>query len=84
MIPAAENVEGAADSLRTLPDRVKQDQRKELLEAIGQDTAGKLGLSWPVSEEAVTGYQLGLQTARMILAGSAELIRKGVDPAKVL
>lgn len=84
MIPSAMIIEGAADSLRKMDPRSRDDQTKELHEAIGEDTATKLGLTFPLSAEVETAYALGVETARRMVAGSAEVILHGADPEKIL
>lgn len=55
-VPAAMIIEMAVDSLKDAEVPMLQDQRKELHEAIGE-----------VSLEYQQGYELGLQTARIIV-----------------
>lgn len=84
IIPAAMNIEAAVDSMATVAAEMKADQTKELVAAMGAQTTKKLGVRFPPSGTFITGYQLGLQTARMLLAGSVELATKGVNPEDVL
>lgn len=81
-IPAAMFIESAADSLKTLTDFVRKDQQKEL-SSFGDVRAQAIGASG-LSDDFRKGYELGLQTARTVVAGSAALIIKGVDPKEVL
>jgi hypothetical protein len=75
MVPAAMDIYSAQDSLKAgdLPDWMKKDQRKELQSAVPE-----------VSDDMAAGYELGLQTARVIIFGSAEVNLKKADPAKIL
>ena len=82
MIPAAMFIESAADSISTLDPAVAADQLKELA-SFGDARAQKLGASG-LSKDLQIGYELGLQTARAILATSMALISKGVKPGDVL
>ncbi len=84
VIPAAMNIEAAVDAMATVPAEVKADQTKELVAAIGKPSARALGVKFPISGVFVTGYQLGLQVARMMIAGNAEVATKGVNPEDVL
>jgi hypothetical protein len=74
LAPAAMFIESAADSLKTADPMMLQAQTKEL-ETFGYTS------DW---ESLVDGYNLGLQTARMILAGSPQLILKGIKPESIL
>lgn len=66
-------IESAQDMLKTLDKWTRDDQKKELKFAV----AG-------ASDDFAAGYELGLQTARAILAGSPALVLKGVKPSDVL
>jgi len=52
--------------------------------SIGDEQAKILGVSFPVSDDFLRGYQLGLETARGMISASVELITHGADPKKVL
>ena len=82
IVPAAMDIESAADSLKNLPHWIHDDQLKELA-AFGDARAKELGASG-VSDDFKIGYLLALQTARVMIASSAELATKGADPNKVL
>lgn len=73
VVPAAMDIEMAVDSLPKIDERVLADQARELHCAVGDTTPDFVG-----------GYQLGIQTARLMLAGSAELAMHGADPKNVL
>lgn len=73
LVPAAMNIETAIDSMKHLPEWMRVDQRKELYSALGEK-----------SEDFQQGYELGLATARVILAGSVRLALNGVKPEDVL
>lgn len=66
IIPNAENIEVAADTLGTVEEWITEDQAKELHTAIGEEMAKKLGVSFPLSDDFEEGYQLGIQTARLM------------------
>ena len=84
IVPAAMNIETAVDMLNDVPSAVLNDQTKELASAMGADACERLGLKFPLSDEAIVGYRLGLQTARAVVMGSAALAIKGVDAKDVL
>ena len=84
IVPAAMNIESAVDSFKTVPEWVAKDQLKELHSAIGADTAKRMGIQYPLTLEFAAGYQLGIQTARAIIAGSVEVLTKGADPQNIL
>jgi hypothetical protein len=73
--PAAMFIESAIDMLKdgSVPDVVRATQVKELQFATGNH-----------DPRFAQGYELGLQTARVILAGSVALALKGVKPGDVL
>ena len=81
-IPAAQFIESAADSIKSLDAFVAAGQTKELA-SFGAVRAKALGASG-LSDDFVLGYQLGLQTARVVIATSGALIVKGVNPKDVL
>lgn len=80
--PAVMWIESAADSLKSAPDFIRDSQMKELT-SFGDARAKQIGASG-VSDDFKKGYELGLQTARTVLATSATLIMKGVNPLEVL
>jgi hypothetical protein len=82
VIPAAMNIEMAADSLKTVTALVKLDQLSEL-KSFGDTRAQDIGASG-LSEDFKRGYELGLQVARVMIAGSVEVVLKGVNPEHVL
>jgi hypothetical protein len=82
IIPAAMNLESAADMLKDVPKWVRDDQQKEL-SSFGDARAQRLGATG-LSDDFRKGYEFGLQTARALVAQSAELILKGADPQNVL
>ena len=90
LVPNASQVESAVDSLLKLKADEKlnwilPDECKELHEALGADVATRLGIVASASDVNLEiGYLLGLETARMVIAESAALIMKGVDPKDVL
>lgn len=56
-VPPAGLIEAARDALERLSEGQKADQRRELVFALGGP-----------SEEFIAGYQLGLQTMRVMIA----------------
>jgi hypothetical protein len=66
-IPSAMHIEAAAAQMKTLPLSVKQGELRELLE-FGHERAQQLGAR-SVNVDLMTGYLLGLETARVFLAG---------------
>lgn len=84
MSPNAEDIERACDDLKSLSDFMKKSQMKELTSAMGASTLEKLGSTFPLTEDFRKGYELGLQTCRIVLRGSTALILKGVNPEDVL
>lgn len=75
LAPNAEQIETAAEQIKQgqLSGFIRDSQRKELHSAVGA-----------VSDDFVRGYELGVQTARVVLQGSTALMLKGVDPKDVL
>lgn len=84
VIPNAENVEAAVESLKELGDEWRLDQLKELRAGMGAQEAAELGVRRPPSKEFEAGYTLGLQTARQLVKGSVALLLKEVNPEDVL
>lgn len=84
VIPAAMNVEIALDALPKVEQRWRDKQLEELSAGVGASSAQALGVTFPLSDEFKRGYELGVQTARNMVAGSAELLLKGGNPANVL
>jgi hypothetical protein len=94
LAPNVEQIESAADMLSVkgtgaphadyprVPDAVRKSQMKEL-SSFGDARAIAIGASG-VSKDFQIGYVLGLQAARVVLAGSSTLAEKGVDPSNVL
>ena len=83
-IPAASDIEGAVDGLGKVEQRWRDDQQKELTCAIGASTCKNLGIGFPLSDEFRSGYEIGIQTARRMVQGSAELLLHGANPENVL
>ena len=80
--PNAEQIETAADTINKVPSFVRASQTKEL-HSFGEVRAQALGVSG-LSLDFVKGYELGLQTARIALAGSGLLVMKGVKADDLL
>lgn len=73
--PAAMFIESAIDMLKdgAVPEGGRAIQIKEYQCATGNQ-----------SPECAAAYELGLQTARVMLAGSPALFMKGINPKDVL
>jgi hypothetical protein len=82
-IPPAGLIESAVDQIDP-NGKPEKDEASELVSAIGGSTATKLGINFPLSPEFLKGYQIGLQVARQMLAGSMELAVKGINPEILL
>jgi hypothetical protein len=80
--PSVMMIESAVDSFGNVPQWLKDSQQKELT-SFGDVRAQKLGATG-LSDDFRKGYELGLNTARVVLAMSAALVLKGVDPRDVL
>lgn len=80
--PAVMFIESAAETLKDVPDWLRKSQLKEL-ESFGDERAQRLGATG-VSADFQKGYELGLQTARTIIAGSPTVRLKGISPDDVL
>ncbi|MGH3430886.1 MAG: hypothetical protein ACRDQZ_25510 [Mycobacteriales bacterium] len=82
--PSAMFIESAADRLRE-PGGIswlRGSQQKELT-SFGDARARELGASG-VSDDFRKGYELGLETARVVIRGSMALNLKSVNPDDVL
>jgi hypothetical protein len=64
--PAAMFIEAAAEGLKNVPAWLRESQLKEL-HSFGDARAQALGATG-VSEDFKKGYELGLQTGRVLLA----------------
>lgn len=84
VIPAAMFIESAVDALDAVSQEVDMDEAKELRCAMGADKAEKLGIDFPINQQFILGYQIGLQTARIMMATSIALLKAGVNPEEVL
>jgi hypothetical protein len=84
LAPNAEQIEGAVDSLKSIDARIHDEQLRKLEEAMGQSTLEKLGSTYPLTADLKIGYQIGLQTARQVMAQSAVLAIEHVNPDDVL
>ena len=81
IIPAMVLYEGAA-MLKSMDPRWRADQQKEI-HAAGAEVAKEVGASGP-TDDFKLGIELGLATARAVVAGSAEVLTHGADPNKIL
>lgn len=82
VIPAPMNYYTGAELLKRMDPKWREIQRRELT-TIGDARAREYGATG-LSEDFVVGVELGLATARALLAGSPEVILKGGDPKKIL
>jgi len=82
IFPAAMNVYSGADMLKAMDPKWREIQRKEFT-VIGDARAKEYGASG-LTEDFIVGYELGLATARAIIAGSAEVILHGAEADKIL
>lgn len=75
--PNAEQIETAMDQLKgtAVPEWIRESQKKEL------HSAGPEGYA---TNDFANGYELGLQTARVVIAQSMAINLKGVNPDDVL
>jgi len=83
-IPPASAIETAFDEMPNLSPEVVEKQEKELRSAISAARAETLGVAFPLPEEVMAGYTLGLQVARVMIAQSGNLILAKVNPEDVL
>jgi hypothetical protein len=81
-IPAVMFIESAADSIPNLDRAARGDQQEELT-SFGDVRAQAIGASG-LSKDFRAGYELGLQTARVIISESAALAIASVKPDDVL
>ena len=79
--PAAMMIEAAADALPNVKQSMRDSQQREL-SSFGDVRAQKLGASG-LSDDFRKGYELGLQTARTVLAGSPLLALSNIKPGDV-
>ena len=75
--PNAEQIETAIDQLKsgTVPQWMLDSQKKEL------HSAGPEGYA---TNDFANGYELGLQTARVVIAGSVAVNLANIKPSDVL
>jgi len=83
-VPAAMFVESALDGMKSVPLKVLADQVQELRTAMGQATCDRLNVSYPLSPDFVSAYNLGLQVARVMIQGSVKLAMSNINPEEVL
>lgn len=80
--PAVMFIESAIDDLKNVPEFIAQSQIKEL-NSLGPARAKEAGAS-DLNNDFRAGYALGLQVARIILAGSPLLALANVKAKNVL
>jgi hypothetical protein len=71
--PPAGMIEAARDQVWKTGTATLEQQERELRSALGT-----------VSEDFVSGYNLGLQTARMVIATSVQVQLARIDPDAIL
>jgi hypothetical protein len=98
--PAVMFIEAAADSLKSADPKMLAAEVKELGSFGSTRITDMMDTLWPSAGDVMDnafsgmehdtdvifaqGYLLGLQTARQMLAGSAALILKQIDPTSIL
>jgi hypothetical protein len=75
-------IESAVDSFKDLPQWIRDSQQEELT-SFGDVRAQRLGATG-LSDDFRKGYELGLNTARTVIAMSGALRLKGVKASDVL
>lgn len=80
--PSVMMIEAAVDSFKSLPQWLRESQQNELT-SFGDDRAKQLGATG-LSDDFRKGYELGLNTARTVLATSVTLELKEVEASDVL
>ena len=80
--PAVMFIEMAAEGIKKVPEWIRESQQKEL-SSFGDGRAQQIGATG-LTDDFRKGYELGLQTARSVLAMSGTLITKGVNPSDAL
>lgn len=85
IVPNADNIESAIDTLKKdwgKEQWVREDQQKELTEA-GEARLRELGISG-LTDDVRKAYELGVQTGRVLVSLSSDIVIKGVDSSQVL
>ena len=86
LVPAVMFIEAAASDILSahpsIPDWMKKDQMSEL-NSFGETRAQSLGASG-LSDDFKKGYELGIATARVVIAGNPKLMFAGIKPGEVL
>lgn len=80
--PSVAFIEVAADDIPNLDPFTRQSQISQLA-GFGNTRAQMLGASG-LSTDFQRGYELGLQTAREVIAGSPVIQQAGLDPSTIL
>jgi len=83
LAPNAEQIETAVDQMKDVSQFIHDAQQKELHFAIGDGRRVALGISG-LSNDFMTGYALGLQTARVVISQNTALVVSDVDSKGVL
>lgn len=84
VVPSATEIAQAAERLVHLPDGIRRQQRQALEEGLGEAVSMRLGLPYMPTEGIKTGFELGLETARVRIEQSRELRLKRANPEKIL
>ena len=79
IVPAAMHIYAGAELLRRSPELWRADQQKELAAAMPT-----LIHQYGIAESFSNGYELGLATARAIIAGSVEVMLHKANPDNIL
>lgn len=82
LAPAVMFIEMAQDSIKGVPTWLLEDQQLEL-SSFGDVRVKQFGASGLTSDFR-SGYQLGIQTARMVLAASAVLAANKITSTNLL
>jgi len=72
-IPPAGLIEAAADQIDHLPIEQRSKQGRELIVATGHD-----------SLDFIAGYELGLETSRVMIAQNTAVVLAKLDPDQIL
>lgn len=82
LAPNVEQIEIAARQLKDVKDFVKEAQMKEL-RSFGDARAQEVGASG-CTTDFKKGYELGVQTARVVVAQCVKLIQRGIQTEDIL
>lgn len=77
MAPPAALIEAASDALAKVPPFIRTAQQKELAEF--GDTKAKEWGATGISADFQIGYELGLQTARVVIETNPKVVQAGLE-----